>query len=678
MLRPWLARLASFAGYVTVAVAYMWPLPAAPASYLPGPPSGDTGVYVWNLWSFSRELLAGRNPFYTTAIFSATPAIDLSLHNYSVAFGAAAVPLLRFLDIVTVYNLLLLAALVLNAAVGQAIAYRVTGRRAVSWVAGLIFGFSPFVIARTTGHLSLVAVAPLGVFWLCLDSWRRSGRVTHAGAAGATLAWALYTDVYFAVFCALFGALYLAPVVVRGVRRSDRAPRWARVTLNTMLGLAVAVTAGIAATGGGDLELAGVRIGLRTLYTPVLVATVFAVARFFLAWSLRVEAAAHRLGRIAVAGAAALATSAAVLLAPWLVALAGRLAAGASIARPIVWRNAVPGVDLLDLLRLNPSNAVVRAILDAGPVALSEASIERTAALPLVALALVGVAVWRWRVPLPRWWVFFTLAFAILALGPFLMVGGANTHVPGPWALLRYLPVLGGVRSPSRFAALVPMGLTVLFAVSLASLLDRVGKSAPLVLAGVGAVLLLELAPMPRTLYSARVPAIYQIVAHDPRPVSVLHLPFGFRDGTRTIGVFDNARQYHQTRHGKQLLGGYVSRVSRAELGRQRRLRVIRTLLWLSEGHPYRPLPAPVLRLRGEQFVQATSLGYVVVERDLTPLPLLEFAIESFDLEWVASSDGLDLYRPAGAGPPSVGQTALPHARGVTASGLLDGAAPAR
>ncbi len=678
MLRPWLVLMASLAGYATVAAAYLWPLPTALTAYLPGPPSGDTGVYVWNLWSFSRELLAGRNPFYTTAIFSATPAIDLSLHNYSVAFGAAAVPLLPFFDVVTVYNLLLLTALVLNAAVGQALAYRVTARPGVSWVAGLIFGFSPFVIARTTGHLSLAAVAPLGVFWLCLDSWRRSGHVKHAAAAGATLAWAMYTDVYFAVFCALLAALYLAPAVVRCPPQRERAPLWARAAVNTVLGTALAVAVGIAATGGGTFELGGVRLGLRTLYTPVLVATVFAVARFFLARSLRVDLAAHRLGRITVAGSAALTASAAILLAPWLAALAGRLATGSSIGGATVWRNSVPGVDLLDLLRLNPSNALVRAALDSGPVVLSEASIEQTAALPLVALALVVVAAWRWRVTLPRWWVFVTLTFAVLALGPFLMVGGVNTYVPGPWALLRFLPVLGSIRSPARFAALVPMGLTVLFAVSLAFALDRAGKAAPLVLAGIGAALLLELAPMPRTLYSARVPAIYEFVVHDPRPVSVLHLPFGFRDGTRTIGVFDNARQYHQTRHGKQLLGGYVSRVSRAEIGRQRGLRVIRTLLWLSEGRPYRSLPSPALRARGAQFAWATDLGYVVVERDRTPPPLIEFAIESFDLEWVASSDGLDLYRvtlPLAADPPD---TMPPHARGVTESGSLDGATPAR
>lgn len=667
MLRPWLLRSASLAGYAAVAGIYMWPLTASLASYLPGPTSGDTGVYLWNLWSFSHELLAGRNPFFTTAIFSATPATDLSLHNYSVAFGAAALPLLPLFDIALVYNLLLLASLVLNGVAGQALAYRLTGRRGVSWVAGLVFGFSPFVIARSTGHLSLVAVAPLAVFWLCLDSWRSSGRLRPALCAGLTLAWALYTDVYYAIYCVLIGVLFLLPVTVRGGRRASPAPGWARNSANAALGLAVGVAIGIAVTGGGVLTVAGLEIGLRTLYTPVLAATVLAIGRFLLAYSLRVELAPTRPGRITLPGVAALVAASAGLLAPWLAALAQRLAAGGSIGGPTVWRNSVPGVDVLDLLRLNPSNAVLRLFTHTPPAALSEASIEHTAAVPFVALAVIGVAAWRYRATLPRWWVFLTLAFAALSLGPFLAVGGFNTHVPGPWALLRYAPLLGSARNPARFAAVVPMGLTVLFAVSLAHLLARARRGGPLVLAGVAALLLLELAPMPRELFSARVPAIYDIVTRDPRPVSILHLPFGFRDGTRTVGEYDNARQYHQTRHGKQLLGGYVSRVSRAELGRQRESRVIRTLLWLSEGHPYVPRPSPMLRARGDRFVRRTGLGYVVVDRARTPLPLLEYAIASFDLEWVAGSDGLDLYRVVpGEGENAAPLAGPPHARGVT------------
>ena len=81
----------------------------------------------------------------------------------------------------------------------------------------------------------------------------------------------------------------------------------------------------------------------------------------------------------------------------------------------------------------------------------------------------------------------------------------------------------------------------------------------------IAAVLLVfELWPAPRTLYSAEISPIYDRIAADPRPVRVLALPFGVRDGTWETGNFRPRSLYNQTRHGKPLIGGYLSRVSHA------------------------------------------------------------------------------------------------------------------
>ena len=41
------------------------------------------------------------------------------------------------------------------------------------------------------------------------------------------------------------------------------------------------------------------------------------------------------------------------------------------------------------------------------------------------------------------------VVFGLLALGPFVHVAGINTYVPGPWALLRYVPLIGLVHTPA-------------------------------------------------------------------------------------------------------------------------------------------------------------------------------------------------------------------------------------
>ena len=92
---------------------------------------------------------------------------------------------------------------------------------------------------------------------------------------------------------------------------------------------------------------------------------------------------------------------------------------------------------------------------------------------------------------------------------------------------------------------------------------------------------------MPRPLFDGTYAHSSEIIAADPRPVRVLNLPFGVRDGTSSLGNFGARSLFEQTRHGKALIGGYLSRVSE----RRRRTMVeafpeLAALLDLSEGRP--------------------------------------------------------------------------------------------
>jgi hypothetical protein len=669
MVRPWLLRTLVLLGYVGAALLFTWPLPRQLASHVLGPLSGDTGVYIWNLWAFAHELTAGRFPLFASTVFALTPPVDLSLHNYTVALNLAALPLLSWFEPATVYNLLLLAALVVNGLAGYALVHRITGSHAASWLGGLLFGFSPFVVARTTGHLSLVAVAPLAVFWLSLDSWRRSGSRRAAACTGLAFAWALFTDPYFAVYCTMLAALFVAPLAVeRRARTSAAWPRLAR-TLTVCAVSAAAVAVVIAVSGGWTVAWGAVKLRMHTPYTPMLVATACGVLRWAGAFHWRVRFCPARFGRISIRTTAAGAAAALIPLAPWGIALAYRLRDGASLSEPTVWRNGVPGLDVLGLLAPNPSHPLMAPF--AGWFASRPGGfIENVGNIPWVVWVVIALAVWRYGARLPRWWVGVTVAFGLLSLGPFIHVAGVNTFVPGPWALLRFVPLLASARSPSRFAVVLTMGVAVLFGLALVRVLERSGRYRPAVLAAVAVALVVELAPMPRHLYSGRVPDVYRIVAADPRPVRILHLPFGFRDGTRTFGRFNTARLYYQTFHEKGALGGYLSRLPEAEIRRQRESRVVRALLYLSEGGPLHQLPDEVLRARGARFVRRSNLGYVVVNTATAPPAAVHYAVVSFGLHLIASADGLDLYRvPAYDGPEAAQSLArwTPHALGVNA-----------
>jgi hypothetical protein len=303
-----------------------------------------------------------------------------------------------------------------------------------------------------------------------------------------------------------------------------------------------------------------------------------------------------------------------------------------------LWRSSPPGIDLLALLAPNPSHPIVRWLGGSAQETAPTVFVEYTAAVSLVAAAVIAFAVWRAGFRARGW--FWTLAiFAALALGPFVHVGGVNTYVPGPWALLRYVPIVNLTRMPGRFAIVVALTVSVLFAMALRAIGDRWPRRRRVILAATALVLAFELLPSPRPLYSASVPLAYAIVRDDPRPVRILELPFGVRDGISSEGNFSALYQFHQTVHGKRLIGGYLSRVSARRLREIKASPMLRGLLTLSEGRSLPPGESDALVAGGPAFIEATQLAWVVVHPSRTPPELARFASRAFDLELVPTGD---------------------------------------
>ena len=263
---------------------------------------------------------------------------------------------------------------------------------------------------------------------------------------------------------------------------------------------------------------------------------------------------------------------------------------------------------------------------------------------------MIALAAWRAGLRASGWFWMLGI-FAALSLGPFVQVAGVNTYVPGPWALLRYLPIVGLARMPGRFAVVAALAAAVRFALALKALGERWPARRRLVLATAGVLLVFELLPAPRPLYSAQVPRIYDIVRADPRPVRILELPFGVRDGISSEGNFSARYQFHQTVHGKRLMGGYLSRVSDRRFREVRASGMLRALLDLSEGRPLDALERAALRERAPAFLERANLGWVVIHPSQTPPELEAFVCEAFDLEPVAADGDAVLYRPRSSVP---------------------------
>ena len=640
-------RLGVLLGFVLVAIAFTWPLPLHMSTAFTGDPGGDTGVYVWNQWVFQQEAVVDRhNPLATEKILSLTQRVDLSQHNYTAFLNILALPMIPWLGVVTTFNIVFLLMTVLTAVTTYALARRVTAAtRAEAWLAGVLFAWSPVLVARSTGHFSLVAAAPLPAFLFCLINADRTRKLSHAALAGVCMAWAAFCDVYYAVYCLMMAGGFLAFRAVR-IRRTERraaaSTRWALDLLILCVG---GLVVGLLLGRSGRFELFGMTVSIRGLYTPVLVLTLLVLARILLA--LRPHVAVPKwsvspyLAKALIVGVLACAGP----LSPVLYGLGTRLAEGRFVSPEIFWRSSPRGVDLLAFIAANPNHAIVRWFDDhqsSNPTAF----VEYTVALSLVALLVIVIAWWRAAYRPHAGWIWLTAGFAALALGPFIYVFGVNTHVPGPWALLRYVPIIGAARMPTRFSVIVALGLAVLFAGALAALGRAYPKRRSLITAMVGAALLIELVPVPRTLYSARVPAIYHTIAADPRPVRIIELPFGVRDGVSALGNASTRYQYYQTLHGKQLIGGYLSRISKKRVEALRAQPTLDALLRLSEGQTLTADHAATIKARGPNFIRRANVGYVVINHVRAPGTLIDFVIDAWGLEEVEREWPKVLYRP--------------------------------
>jgi hypothetical protein len=637
-------------GYAVAAVVFTWPLTPQIGTHLTGSPAGDTGVYVWNQWVFQREVLEHRSlPYFTDAIFSLGRRANLSLHNYTAFQDLVALPLMGWLGVVATFNLVYLLMTVLTGYATFLLAKHVTGRAAESWLAGLLFAWSPILVTRGGGHFSLVAAAPLAVFLLLLLRTAERQRVRDALALGATVWWAASSDVYYAIYCVIIAVLFMLARVMTIQRRPRevrlRAVPW---TLDVLLFCIAGLVLSMVISGGWQFTFRGRVASMRTLYTPMLVLTLLACAR--LAWSYRGtvlqvdRAAALRFVRLGTASA----VFAAALLSPVLYAVSVRIADGRWDSERIFWRSSSRGVDLGAYVLPNPNHPLAPEALRQWLTPRPDAYFENVASLTFVALATILVA-WRagWRIP--RLWGGFALMFGALALGPFVHVAGINTHVPGPWALLRYVPVIGLARTPSRFSVVLMLAVAVLFASALCWLGRRWPERRRALLAAFGAVLIFELLPAPRPLYSAAVPRIYDHVAEGQADVRVLELPFGVRDGTSSAGNFTARSQYFQTAHGKRLIGGYLSRVSKRRVSDMRRDPMLDALIWLSEGKVLDLSRDAWLIGEGPSFAQRANVAFVVVDCARAPEALRDFAIRAFRLQLVESDGNVELYRPAGS-----------------------------
>lgn len=506
-------------GYLLLSLLLLAPVLGVFGQAIPGGPIAENDGWqnVWNLWWAGRALAHLQNPFFTSMLYYPTGA-SLYMQTLNVTNGLLSAPVTWLAGPVASYNLCLLVAFTLSGLGAYLLANDLTRNRAAAFIAGLVFSFSPFHLTKMVdGQLELVSAQWIPFFFLFLLRTIEQSAATHASSRQES------------------GKTDKGSGAPEHPAPGQPRPR---------------------------LALAGNILGAGLFFVPMaLTSWYYAFFSALLAGLVVLLWAVTERWRwkqtLLRAGAA--------------------LGLGGLLLLPIL----VPGVQALPSEEINVrqdySSALIRLhssdLLDpflpstlhplwgkwAHRVGLTNHQGLGNAAMPLVAgwnvalgytalaVALLGLIVtWRrcWR------WGLLFLATLVLALGPTLQIGGNNTGIPMPYALLRLLPEMERARRPSHFAILSTLLLALLVAFGVDWLWKRIAAQwRPLL----GVLLVLAIGfeylpqPLPR-LFPRTHPYDAELAKGTG---AILNLPP--RDESSEPMVA-------QIVHGRPIAGGYLSR----------------------------------------------------------------------------------------------------------------------
>jgi hypothetical protein len=472
--------------YVLLALIFTYPTVAHLSDAITG--IVDQREFYWNLWWIYRSVVQlGANPFDGTYLFHPF-GLPLYFHTLNPLSGFLSIPLQMCCGTAVAYNVLNMFWFAVAGVGAYALAFYLTRNRAAAFVAGLIYGFSPYMAF----HLYVGQVASLTTGLM---------------------------------------PLYLL-ALLKGVRERARYLVVAAIVL-WMIGM----------SDWHYLSFTIAMTGLFWLYET---------------WRLwRLRAALVVFGKLIAVGGMFL-----VLFSPIIVPMLLEFAKEPYASRPVE-HSVLHSADLLAFVLPSILHPLwgdwARSIFDR---LVPDTIVGGIATLGYTALILGGIGVARAgrRAGL---FVLLFVAGVLLALGPYLQVGGVNTFntnfpIPMPFLAFRELPFMEVNRFASRFVSLAMIGLAMLAALGVAGLWEGaglVGRSARgrrLFLSAVTLLILFEFWPRPflmQPVGAGTISPFYQALAKDPSDFAIFEIP--------------NLKQESmlaQTFHHKRIVGGRISR----------------------------------------------------------------------------------------------------------------------
>jgi hypothetical protein len=641
--------------FCALAVLSTYPLVWNLATHLPGEHVSDNALFVWNFWWMRVARASGASYFATPYLF-APHGVDLTLHTHAALPAFAGATALGAMSILAALNLTTLVGLALNGVAAYWLAWRLTCDRAAAVLAGVLFGFSPYIAAHMLGHFNLVHAWPLPLFALAYNrmlqppagSASRLGPISAAVIAGVVLGTTFYIDYYYVVFQIALALLLSACSVLRlsvEFKSGTRAAGWVVKLVDGLIALDLVIILLIWLTGGFSAQFGPIRISSTETFNPRQILWLLVFLTVWLRVNPRIRlqrstsSAPHAAGHLAMAAVALALASPVVLKAIQMVE------AGQYVGQRYFWRSAPQGIDFATVLMGHPFHAVTGAPARRLYETLDIDVVESGAWLGIVALGLTCYVVRKhWQETSVRTWTVVAAAFLVWAAGSHTYVAGQNTGMIMPATLLRLVPFVANARIPGRAMVVVYLALAVLAAIGATGWRRRSGRPA-LVAAGVLTLALIEVLPTPLPLVRVVCPPLYQTLRERPERGAVVELPLGIGDGFGALTRIDHRVLSCQPVHGRPLVGGVVARLPPNVIASYRSDPLIATWIRLSEPRPGTIADGPPAdRTVARDRLQANGIDFVVLIKSLASPELTAHVREVLPLEPIDSDEERTLF----------------------------------
>lgn len=210
--------------YLALTLLFTYPLAWHFGTHHIGEAGGDAKVYLWNYWWVKKALFElSTTPFETNFIFHPI-GIGLSLHTLAAAQGVVFAPLSEIVSTTAAANLILVWTFLASAIATYALARKIGANVGGAFLAGLVYAFCPYRLARLSGHYDLLGTEwiPLYILLLVILTERSRASAGLAILAGVVAAVCGYTALSYLVFLTLVTLIVL---VFQRKRFKELAPR---------------------------------------------------------------------------------------------------------------------------------------------------------------------------------------------------------------------------------------------------------------------------------------------------------------------------------------------------------------------------------------------------------------------------------------------------------------------